>query len=352
MPRAKVAVVLFDHGGPDRSDVIRPCLFNLFRDPAILRVPNPMRLVLAHFIALYRTRRTTEAYDGIGGASPILSGTQALAKALEEALSDLGEVRAFIAMRYWHPMSDEAVFRIRDFDPDRVVLLPLYPQWSAATTGSSFGDWRRACRIERFDKPTSIVCCYPSEAGFVTAAAGLIRRAIADAIPYGPPRVLFSVPGPPKTTAGEGDPYRWHCESGAAAIVEALEMPELDWSIGHQGGFGLSDRIEPTIITEILRAGRERVPLVVVPIGFVSERPETLLEIDIDHRRLAEESGVPHFVRVPTVGAEPAFIDGLARLVRRSLASDRSVCSQTGGRICPRRFVGCPAIGDGAFSYA
>src|SRR5689334_21497387 len=141
----KIAVVLFNLGGPDRPDAVRPFLFNLFNDPAILRIPGFVRTPLAHLLAKRRAAPAGEIYAILGGKSPLLENTVAQARALEAALADLagdgGEVRAFIAMRYWHPMSDEAAEEVRRFDPDRIVLLPLYPQFSTTTTASSEKAW-------------------------------------------------------------------------------------------------------------------------------------------------------------------------------------------------------------------
>ncbi|MBW8729114.1 MAG: ferrochelatase, partial [Inquilinus limosus] len=143
----RIAVVLFNLGGPDNPDAIRPFLFNLFADPAIIRIPNPARLVLAWAIAKKRTRLARDIYAEIGGGSPLLPNTEAQARALEAELADLGEVKTFIAMRYWHPMSQETAMLVKDFAPDEVILLPLYPQFSTTTTASSLRVWRDACKI-------------------------------------------------------------------------------------------------------------------------------------------------------------------------------------------------------------
>lgn len=170
----RIAVVLFNLGGPDNPDAIRPFLFNLFADPAIIRIPNPARVILAWATAKKRTRQAKGIYAELGGGSPLLPNTEAQARALEAALADLGEVKVFIAMRYWHPMSQGTTMLVNDFAPDKVILLPLYPQFSTTTTGSSVRMWREACRIARLDVPTRLLCCYPTESRFIaTMAAGL-----------------------------------------------------------------------------------------------------------------------------------------------------------------------------------
>jgi ferrochelatase len=340
----KIAVVLFNLGGPDSPEAVRPFLFNLFNDPAILRIPGVFRTPLAHLLAKRRAKPAGEIYEILGGKSPLLENTEAQAQALQAALGDLGQVRTFIAMRYWHPMSDETAQRVREFDPDRIVLLPLYPQFSTTTTASSEKVWFQSAKAAGIDKPTVTVCCYPTEPGFIKSAAKLIRAGIEDAAAagHGKPRVLFSSHGLPKKVVKGGDPYQWQCERTAEAIVRELDIPGLDWVSCYQSRVGPLEWIGPSTDAEIERAGTDGVPLVVVPIAFVSEHSETLVEIEVEYRELAHEKGVPHFVRVPTVGVEDAFIQGLAGLVRQAIGGEVAMCSQAGGRICPDGFQGCP----------
>ncbi len=338
----RIAVVLFNLGGPDGPDAVRPFLFNLFNDKSIIRIPNPFRMVLASLISRRRTPEATKIYEELGGGSPLLPNTEAQARELERRLTDLGEVRVVIAMRYWHPMSGEAVEQVQAFDPDEVVLLPLYPQFSTTTTESSLRVWREAALTLGFDRPTRVMCCYPVEDGLVSGYAGAIRREYEAATAHGAPRVLFSSHGLPESVVRDGDPYQWQCEQTAAAIVEALAIDGLDWVSCYQSRVGPLKWIGPSTDDEIRRAGRDGVPVVVVPIAFVSEHSETLVELDIEYRHLAEEERVPYYGRVPAVGTNADFIDGLARLVRQTLESDRPICSQRGGRLCPRGWRGCP----------
>ncbi len=340
--RRRIAIVLFNLGGPDRVESVRPFLFNLFSDPAILRLPNPFRLLLAHFIARGRAKVAREIYERLGGKSPLLDNTLAQARALESALWDEGEVKCFVAMRYWHPMSDEVAYDVKDWNPDEVVLLPLYPQWSTTTTASSLRVWNRAAKLAGLDRPTTTICCYPTEPGFIQANVKLIRWAIVEAAAHGSPRVLFSAHGLPERVVGAGDPYQWQCDATNRAIVAALDIPGLDWVGCYQSRVGPLKWIGPSTDAEIERAGRDRVPLVVVPMSFVSEHSETLVEIGVEYRELAERLGVPHFVAVPTVGVETDFIRGLADLVRDARACGRPVCSQVEGRLCPAAYKGCP----------
>ncbi len=178
------------------------------------------------------------------------------------------------------------------------------------------------------------VCCYPEAAGFVQALAARIRPALNDAAGAGPPRLLLSAHGLPKRIVATGDPYQWQVERTAAAVVAALEMPGLDWAVCYQSRVGPLEWIGPSTDAEIRRAGAERVPLVICPIAFVSEHSETLVEIDVEYRHLAGQSGVPRFVRVPTVGTDPAFIAALATLVR-SAVTHAATGPDPAGPMCP-----------------
>lgn len=336
----KTAVVLFNLGGPDRLDAVRPFLFNLFNDPAIIAAPTPLRFLLAHWISSRRAGTAQEIYRALGGGSPLLANTKAQADALQAALGE--RVRVFIAMRYWHPLSEEAARAVKEFGPDQIVLLPLYPQFSTTTTGSSRTAWARAAARVGLQVPTKTVCCYPSEMGFVAALAALTRNAYDEALNSGKPRVLFTAHGLPKKVVARGDPYQWQVEQTALAIVRALDIDDLDWTVCYQSRVGPLEWIGPYTESEIERAGRDRVPIVVVPIAFVSEHSETLVELDITYRDLAKSHGVPWFIRVPTVSANGEFIAGLADRVRTAMSWPAGACqTATNGRLCPASWSRC-----------
>ncbi|MDX2103104.1 MAG: ferrochelatase [Alphaproteobacteria bacterium] len=340
----RTAVVVFNLGGPDSPDAVQPFLFNLFNDPAIIRAPGPVRWALAHLISRRRAPIAREIYATIGGRSPLLENTQAQAQALTSALTDLGEVKTVIAMRYWHPRAEAAVAEVAAFRPDRVVLLPLYPQFSTTTSASSLGEWTKLAAAAGITAPTSAVCCYPTEAGFIAGVAARVRAAVAEAAAHGRPRVLFSAHGLPEKIVAGGDPYQWQVEQSAAAVVAALADPALDSVVCYQSRVGPLKWIGPSTDDEIQRAGRDGVPLVVCPIAFVSEHSETLVEIEQEYRELAHEAGVPSFHRVDTVGDDPHFITGLAGLVREALQRDPGTCPQGGTRLCAKSWTGCPAV--------
>ncbi len=341
----KTAVVLFNLGGPDSLDAVEPFLFNLFNDRAIIRAPAPVRYLIARLISSRRAPIAKEIYRHMGGRSTILPQTQAQARALETSLSDLGPVKAFIAMRHWHPMSDEAARAVAAFAPDRIVLLPLYPQFSTTTVASSLDAWDKAARKTGLFRPSTALCCYPAVAGFIDATVALIRPAIDEARAHGTPRLLLSAHGLPKKIVAAGDPYQWQVEETARHIVEWLDIEDLDWRVCYQSRVGPLQWIGPSTDDEVKRAGSDKQPLVVAPIAFVSEHSETLVELDIEYRKLAMQHGVPHYARVPTVGTSEAFIGALADLVRGALTQipigGRRTCSAQGSRICPAIHGAC-----------
>lgn len=341
---ARTAVVVFNLGGPDRLESVKPFLFNLFYDPAITEMAAPFRWLFAKLLTAKREKPVQANYALMGGKTPLLAETQAQMEALEAALTDLAEVRFFMAMRYWHPLSEATVAEVAAYRPDRIILLPLYPQYSAATTGSSIAAWREAARAAGLDTPSQTICCYPLEPGFVQAHAALIREAWPQAAAAGKPRLLFSAHGLPEAFIKKGDPYQWQIEQTCAAVVEALDHTDLDWQICYQSRVGPQTWIGPYTDKEVERAGADGVPLVLCPIAFVSEHIETLVEMDDEYAVLAAQSGVPTYVRVPTLSTRPEFIEALATLVRRHLGADatEAPCGADLTRTCPDHFARCP----------
>lgn len=328
----KLAVVLFNLGGPDSPEAIEPFLNNLFSDPAVLTMPGLIRKPLAKFIARKRAPIAREIYAKIGGRSPIVEQTEAQARALEQALGE-HETRAFIAMRCWKPFTQDAAVAVAAFQPDHIVLLPLYPQYSTTTSGSSLTEWKRVAALAGITAPTTTICCYPDLDGFIAAEAALVGETMAGARADLSYRLLLSAHGLPKRVIAKGDPYQGQVERTAAAIVARLGFQ--DAVICYQSRVGPVEWIGPATDAEIRRAGAEGKAVVIAPIAFVSEHSETLVELDIEYAHLAKEAGVPDYRRVPTVTTHPDFIAGLAGLVRRTLAS-------AGGKVCPITAARCP----------
>lgn len=339
MSPRRVAVVLFNLGGPDRPEAVKPFLFNLFNDPAIIGLPGWLRTPLARLISARRETEAKANYALMGGASPLLPETRKQAEALEQSLSG-GEVeaRVFIAMRYWRPLSDETAAEVAAWGPDEVVLLPLYPQFSTTTTASSLKAWREA-----YAGPGRVrtVCCYPEADGLVSAHAGRIEAAWAAAGRPAPARLLFSAHGLPEKVIAAGDPYQLQVEATARAVAGRLGPGWDDWRICYQSRVGPLKWIGPSTIEAIEQAAADGVGVVISPVAFVSEHVETLVELDHEYDELARAKGCPFYVRVPALGVEPLFVAALADAVRAALGRD-GVQSADGGRWCPAGRRGCP----------
>jgi ferrochelatase len=286
--------------------------------------------MLAHYISRRRASLARANYAKLGGASPLLPNTKLQARVLEAALGDTGDVRCFIAMRYWHPVADETARDVKAFGPDEVVLLPLYPQYSATTSGSSMADWARAASGAGLDVPTRAVCCYPDMPGFVETMTDLTVEAWTRAAHAGVPRILFSAHGLPERNIAAGDPYQWQVQLSAAAIARAVEAHlghELDWRITYQSRVGRLVWIGPYTET-------------------VSEHVETLVELDIEYRELALRHGALAYERVRTVNEDGPFIEGLAGLVRNAVGPGPRIACGSGGRRCPAEWARCPCPVD------
>jgi ferrochelatase len=332
----RLAVVLFNLGGPDRPEAVRPFLFNLFRDPAIIQLPAIARYPLAALIAATRNKTASANYAVMGGASPLLPETEAQARALAAAFKVQApdvETEVFIAMRYWKPFAAETARAVAAFQPDRVVLLPLYPQYSTTTTASSLKDFKAAYR-----GPGEIteVCCYPTTPGLVEAHVQAIRDTWTRAGKPNNIRLLFSAHGLPQKVVDAGDPYRAQVEATAAAI--AARLPELpDWRISFQSRVGRLKWLEPSTDAEVRQAGQEGKGLLVAPIAFVSEHVETLVELDHEYAHLARQVGAAPYLRSPTPGVRAPFIEDLARA---ALAADGGI-RPYGPWLCPAGLAQC-----------
>ena len=333
----RIAVVLFNLGGPDDQASVKPFLFNLFSDPAIIGLPNPFRILLARLISSRREKGAQANYALMGGGSPLLPETRRQADALEQALSDRppgDEVRAFIAMRYWSPLTEQTSADVAAFAPDEIVLLPLYPQFSTTTTESSLKRWTE---VYAGSGVSRTVCCYPVASGWIEAQADGVRNKLAEAGGQ-PVRVLFSAHGIPESLiARKGDPYQEQIESTCAAIAAHAGLD--DWAICYQSRVGPMKWLGPSTPEAIAQAGRDGVGVVVAPVAFVSEHIETLVELDIEYAELAHAQGVAPYLRAPAVGVAPPFIDTLADAVVDALGRTGVAPFGTG---CRGDWKACP----------
>lgn len=335
---ARTAVVIFNLGGPDSLKSVRPFLFNLFNDPLIIRQPRLVRWLIAWLISKRRAPVAQEIYAQIGGRSPILEETRRQSEALQQALGSSDEYRVFVAMRYWHPFAEECAAEVKSFSPDRIVLLPLYPQFSTTTTESFYRIWNMAAARSKLDCPSTMVCCYPREDGFIEAMAALTRTCLKTDT-QGSIRVLFSAHGLPKKFVASGDPYQAQVEMTVSAIVDRLSIPDLDYVVCYQSRVGPVEWLRPYTDDEIRRAGKDKKSVVVVPVAFVSEHSETLVELDVEYAELAKQMGVPEYIRCPTVGVDKNFVRGLADLVRN--APEQAIVSGFGRKLCADDFEAC-----------
>lgn len=338
---SRLAVVLFNLGGPDGPASVEPFLENLFSDPAIISLPGLVRKPLARWIARRRGPAARENYALMGGGSPLLPETRKQAAALQAALDEARpgeENRVFIAMRYWSPRTQEVAAQVADFQPDQVVLLPLYPQYSTTTTASSLAEWRQA-----YGGPGQVrtACCYPTLDGLVAAHVRRIREIYDAAGRPGPARLLFSAHGLPEKVVAGGDPYAAQIEACAAAVAGQLSDLFPDWSVCYQSRVGPLKWLGPSTAEAVTKAGQQGLSPVVCPIAFVSEHIETLVELDHDYALTASQAGCPAYVRVPALGVENAFIEALARAALDTAAKTAAV-SPASDWTCPAAFGQCP----------
>jgi protoporphyrin/coproporphyrin ferrochelatase len=335
----KKAVVLFNLGGPDKLESVEPFLFNLFNDPEILSIPSIFRYPLAKFISKRRAPVAKNIYREIGNRSPILELTQKQADSLQKNLSTKGDYKCFVAMRCWHPRAADVIKKVKEFNPEEIILLPLYPQFSAATSGSSINEWNDLCKKENFNVKTKIICCYPTESNFVKSHANLIMKTIKN-VESKNFKLLFSAHGLPEIKIKKGDPYQWQVEETVGKIMLELKDDTLDHTISYQSRVGPLKWIGPSTDDEIIKYSKEKKGIVIVPVAFVSEHSETLVELDIEYKKLAEKNGCSFYKRVPALGIEEDFIKGLSELVFKKEETDNFVSSV----VCPNKYTKCPRL--------
>lgn len=317
----RTAVVLFNLGGPDSLDAVEPFLFNLFADPDIFRLPLGFltQKWFARFISRRRAPEARHNYAAIGGKSPLLDNTRHQAEALANALRTNGEYDVFVCMRYWHPLSDAVVAELKQGGYEELVLLPLYPQYSDTTTGSSLNDFNRACARAQYRPRVKIVREWYRQNDYQRAIVECIQaeaKKLPDAVPERI-ELLFSAHGLPKKLVERGDPY----ESQIRATYEALRA-RLGWphtTLCYQSRVGPLEWLRPyteEVIRQKAVAGVKQ--MLVYPIAFVSDHIETLYELGMQYADLARESGIAHYRVVPALNAHPLLIRALTDLVRNA----------------------------------
>jgi ferrochelatase len=316
----RVGVLLLNLGGPDKLEDVSPFLFNLFSDPEIIRLPfRWLQKPLAWFIASRRTKTSQENYKQIGGGSPLRRITEAQGEALKEQLHQLGqEANIYVGMRYWHPYTEEAIALIAQDNIDNLVILPLYPQFSISTSGSSFRLlerlWQEDPNLQRLEY--TVIPSWYKQPNYLQSMAELIAQELDQFPNPNEVHVFFSAHGVPKSYVEEaGDPYQQEIEECTALIMQTLNRPNAH-TLAYQSRVGPVEWLQPYTEDALKELGAQGVKdLVVVPISFVSEHIETLQEIDIEYREIAEEAGIHNFRRVPAPNTHPVFIRALADLV-------------------------------------
>lgn len=322
----RLGVLLLNLGGPDKLEDVRPFLYNLFSDPEIIRLPSPLlQAPLAWLISSLRFKKSQENYKKIGGGSPLRRITEAQGQALRSQLQQKGhEAHIYIGMRYWNPFTEEAIAQIKRDKIEELVVLPLYPQFSISTTGSSF---RLLNRIWESDPELqkikyTVVPSWYNNSGYLQAMANLIEKTLDQVKDPSTAHIFFSAHGVPVSYIEEaGDPYQKEIETCAALIMQKLNRPN-NYKLAYQSRVGPVEWLQPYTDIAIVELAEQGIKeLVVVPISFVSEHIETLEEIDMEYREIAEHAGIETFARVPAPDTDPTFIQALADIVIKAQSS-------------------------------
>ena len=340
----KKAIILFNLGGPDKLENVEPFLFNLFNDPAILNLPSFLRYPLAKLISNRRTPTAKKIYQELGGSSPILKLTKEQSDALEIKLNnddDFSVYKCFIVMRCWHPRAREVIKEVKNYNPDEIILIPLYPQYSAATSGSSIKEWKDICVKHEYNVKTSTICCYPTDNNFILAHKNTILEKIKDIKNY---KLIFSAHGLPEKNIKNGDPYQWQVEQSVDKIVKTLNIKDLDWILSYQSRVGPLKWIGPSTEDIIVQNSKLGKHIVLVPIAFVSEHSETLVELDIEYKELAEKNGCKNYSRVPALGTNENYIKAMSDIIINKQDYNFNGKLFPPKIQCPNQFNKCPCL--------
>lgn len=326
MPQPRIAVVLLQLGGPDSLESVEPFLYNLFCDPDIIDLPLAFlfRKRLARLISSRRSAKVQDIYRRIGGRSPILKLTRRQAAALEQVLRPKLNARVHIAMRYWHPLTESAVEEVYRSGAERVVLLPLYPQYSRTTTGSSVNEWNRVLKQRGLNGlAVDLIEEYCEHPEYIAALVRNIRIALHRVKKQDRSRVhlVFSAHGTPVKLVKAGDPYQEQILRTYNAVMSAGKF-DLPGHLCYQSKVGPEKWLEPSLEDTIKELAAQRVThIIVVPIAFVSDHSETLFEINMEMREEAKQLGVLHFDMSPALHTNPLFVRALADVVLRRIGA-------------------------------
>ncbi len=340
----KKAVILFNLGGPDKLENVEPFLFNLFNDPAILNLPSFLRYPLAKLISNRRAPVAKKIYEELGGSSPILKLTIEQSDALEKKLNQnqgTNEYKCFVVMRCWNPRAEDVIQQVQLYKPNEIILMPLYPQYSAATSGSSIKEWKDVCKKNDYNIKTSTICCYPTDKNFINAHTKEIIKKIKNLKNF---KLIFSAHGLPEKNIKKGDPYQWQVEQSVKKIVEKLNDENLDWILSYQSRVGPLKWIKPSTDDTIVKNSKIGKHIVLVPIAFVSEHSETLVELDIEYKKLAEDNGCKNYTRVPALGTNEDFMNALSELIIKKEEYKLNENFYPPKIQCPSHLKKCPCL--------
>ncbi|RST72185.1 ferrochelatase [Candidatus Aquarickettsia rohweri] len=331
----RIAVVIYNLGGPNSRNDIEFFLFNLFNDKNIITIPNPFRYLLAKLISKLRKKEATLNYNKLGGKSPLLKNTIKQKQALEKIL-DKSTHKIFISMNFCNPLPYQTVKEVENFNPTKIVLVPLYPQFSTTTTASFLDKWNKAFSKSTLTCPQKIICCYYSQKEFIESSKKIFLNIYNKATKEnGKPYVIFVAHGLPEKIIESGDPYQWQIENTVKLIVESANIKNLDYILAYQSRVGPVSWIKPYADEVIIKESKMNKNILIVPISFVSEHVETLVELDLEYKELAESNGAKSYYRAKTVSEDDFFIKGLKNLI----INDKSSCET-----CPKKFNKCYKI--------
>ena len=319
----KLGVLLFNLGGPETLRDVKPFLYRLFSDPEIIRVKwTPVRKLIAYTIATFRHKTSEGYYRQIGGGSPLRRLTEEQARSLETELKSRGaDAQTFVGMCTWHPFLAEAVENIEKSNVDTLVILPLFPQYSVTTTGSGFAALREVIKNRPAFKKLNVrwISSWPDQTSYVQAFAEAIERELVRFTNPSKTHILFSAHSIPESYVKEGDPYLEQTKKTVELVIGRLGR-QNPYQLSFQSKIGPVKWLEPFTSDVITKLGKEGVEdVLVVPISFVSEHIETLYELDILFKKIAEEAGVKNFRRVPALNSDPIFIRALAEIVESTI---------------------------------
>ncbi|GAB4854430.1 hypothetical protein Ancab_023013 [Ancistrocladus abbreviatus] len=325
----KIGVLLLNLGGPETLHDVQPFLYNLFADPDIIRLPRLFQFLqrpLAKLISMLRAPKSKEGYAAIGGGSPLRKITDEQANAIKMALeAKRKHVNVYVGMRYWYPFTEEAIHLIKRDKITKLVVLPLYPQFSISTTGSSLRVLQNMFREDDYlsNLPVAIIQSWYRRKGYIKSMAELIEKELQNFPKPNEVMIFFSAHGVPVSYVEEaGDPYRDQMEDCIVLIMKELKARGInnDHTLAYQSRVGPVQWLKPYTDEVLVELGQRGVKnLLAVPVSFVSEHIETLEEIDMEYKELALESGIENWGRVPALNCTSSFIEDLADAVIEAL---------------------------------